>query len=425
MLTEANINQENQQNSPSLNIQNNNMSENPSSLTPEIQNDNSKNNNSDIITILKEIPLHNLNDYYCIETSVFKKRIEKLNLQFFWIYESILEGQNTNNSNTKQTLIFPYNKLFLILFKEISLYIEEIIRLNKQLNAKNKNEKFYINKLNDYKIKEKEYYTNKQIIKALQKNFRNLEKNNEKLKNENEKLNKKLFNAKYSHFKNRNENENNNFNNKYNFRFSISNNVNNIGYKNYQKANTIFNEYYGFSNLTEHGSLTSSNSNLLSVRTYSNKNNKDKNFNINKSISKDSLKIINKDINKLINSCNRLYDKSENHTNILDKNETDYDNKNLVYLSINQCQDEINNLNQIENLLKNCIQNKDKSSNKGRNKSLENLINTPINDIKYKVINRQNLNSNNKKLLFTDKKYKKMNKSLDFKNSIILNRKKS
>ena len=158
MSNQINLIQENQENSPSSIIQNINNSEIPTSLTQEIQNENSKNNISDISTILKEIPLHNLNDYYSIETSVFKKRIEKLNLQFFWIYESILEGQNPNNPsdnnnnndiNSKQNLIFPYNKLFLILFKEISLYIEEIIRLNKQLNVKNKNEKFYTNKINE------------------------------------------------------------------------------------------------------------------------------------------------------------------------------------------------------------------------------------------------------------------------------------
>ena len=436
MSNKINLIQENQQNSPSSIIQNINNSEIPTSLTKEIQNENSKNNISDISTILKEIPLHNLNDYYSIETSVFKKRIEKLNLQFFWIYESILEGQSTNNSsdnntntNSKQNLIFPYNKLFLILFKEISLYIEEIIRLNKQLNAKNKNEKFYIKKMNEYKNKEKEFFINKQIIKTLQRNFKNSEKNIEKLKKENEKLSKKLFNAKYSHFKNNNENKNsvnNNINNKYGFRFSINNNVNNYRYNNFQKANTIYNEYYGFNNLTEQGSPTSSNNNLLSVRTYFNKN-KEKSLNINKSPSKDSLSTFNKDISKIINNCNscsKLFENNGNYINVLDNNENDYDKKNLIYLSINQCQDEINNLNSIENLLMNRIQSEEKASNKEINKSLKKLMNTPINNLKYKI-NRQKNSSSNKKLLFSDKKFKKMNKSLDFKNNNYTSRKKS
>lgn len=436
MSNKINLIQENQQNSPSSIVQNINNSEIPTSLTQEIQNENSKNTISDISTIIKEIPLHNLNDYYSIETSVFKKRIEKLNLQFFWIYETILEGQNSNNSsdnntntNSKQNLIFPYNKLFLILFKEISLYIEEIIRLNKQLNAKNKNEKFYIKKMNEYKNKEKEFFINKQIIKTLQRNFKNSEKNIEKLKKENEKLSKKLFNAKYSHFKNNNENKNsvnNNINNKYGFRFSINNNVNNYRYNNFQKANTIYNEYYGFNNLTEQGSPTSSNNNLLSVRTYFNKN-EEKSLNINKSPSKDSLSTFNKDISKLINNCNscsKLFENNGNYINVLDNNENDYDKKNLIYLSINQCQDEINNLNSIENLLMNRIQSEEKALNKEINKSLKKLMNTPINNLKYKI-NRQKNSSSNKKLLFSDKKFKKMNKSLDFKNNNFTNGKKS
>ena len=64
-----------------------------------------ENNFSDLLSILKEIPLHNLNDYYNIETNVFKKRIEKLNLQFFWIYESILEGQNINITDNNNNMI--------------------------------------------------------------------------------------------------------------------------------------------------------------------------------------------------------------------------------------------------------------------------------------------------------------------------------
>ena len=402
-------NQEKSQNSPLVSTQIN-LSDNVNSSVPidnspllnEEKENSEKNNISEISSILKEIPLHNLNDYYSIETSVFKKRIEKLNLQFFWIYESILEGQNLSNenninNNSKKDLIFPYNKLFLILFKEISLYIEEIIRLNKQLNAKNKNEKFFLKKLNEYKSKEKEYILNKQIIKNLQRTIRNLEKSNEKLKNENEKLSKKLFNVKYS-----NNNTINNINNQ--GLVTINNNVNNYRYKNYQKANTIYNEYYGFNtNLTEQGSsLLSSNSNKFSFRTYINKS-KEKKLNVNKSPSKDFLNIINNDMNKLINSCSRLYEKND-PDKFSDNNEINDDNKNLLNLCINQCQDEVNNLNSIENLLLNYNQTEDKTLNKERNKSFNKLLNTPIN---YKINNRQNDVVNNKKMLFTDKRFKK------------------
>ena len=413
LLTSPNNNPSNSPTSPSLNI-----------IPPlDFQNDNEyiNNNISELSSILQEIPLHNLNDYYNIETNIFKRRIEKLNLQFFWIYESILEGQNFNNNNTennssKQTLIFPYNKLFLILFKEISLYIEEIIRLNKQLNSKNKNEKIYLNKLNDYKIKEKDYLMNKQMIKTLQRNISNLEKNIEKLKKENEKLNKKLFSEKYSHTKNFNGNNNIN---KHGFCFSINNNINNYRYQNYQRANTIYNEYYGFNNLTDQENINSSNRNNFSIKT-----NKIMNK-VNKSPSKEIVKTINKeDMNKLINSCDRLYEKNE-YYNFYTNTETDNDNKNLVYMNINQCQDEINNLNKIENLLMNFIQNGTKNLSTESNKSFKNLMNSPKNNVKYKINIDKNNHSSSKKFLFNDKKIKKINKVLDFRSNIITNKNKS
>ena len=416
LLTSPNNNPSNSPTSPSLNI-----------IPPlDFQNDNEyiNNNISELSSILQEIPLHNLNDYYNIETNIFKRRIEKLNLQFFWIYESILEGQNFNNNNTenninnssKQTLIFPYNKLFLILFKEISLYIEEIIRLNKQLNSKNKNEKIYLNKLNDYKIKEKDYLMNKQMIKTLQRNISNLEKNIEKLKKENEKLNKKLFSEKYSHTKNFNGNNNIN---KHGFCFSINNNINNYRYQNYQRANTIYNEYYGFNNLTDQENINSSNRNNFSIKT-----NKIMNK-VNKSPSKEIVKTINKeDMNKLINSCDRLYEKNE-YDNFYTNTETDNDNKNLVYMNINQCQDEINNLNKIENLLMNFIQNGTKNLSTESNKSFKNLMNSPKNNVKYKINIDKNNHSSSKKFLFNDKKIKKINKVLDFRSNIITNKNKS
>ena len=123
MQTENNQAKESLQNSPLITQNVNSTDTVYQSLKTEIQNENI----SDLTSILKDIPLNNLNDYCSIETSIFKKRIEKLNLQFFWIYESILQGQNinmnnskdnTNNINSNTKLIFPYNKLFLILFKD-------------------------------------------------------------------------------------------------------------------------------------------------------------------------------------------------------------------------------------------------------------------------------------------------------------------
>ena len=79
----------------------------------------------------------------------------------------------------------------------------------------------------------------------------------------------------------------------------------------------------------------------------------------------------------------------------------------------------------IENLLINCIQNKDKILNRVKNKSFKKLMNTPINNIKYKINTKQNASSSNKKILFTDKKFKKIKKNFYYKTNIIINRKKS
>ena len=92
------------------------------------------NQNQQISNLINSININNLNDYYDIETSIFKKKCDKLNLKFYYESEAL---------SSQKEIPYPYNKLFLILFKEISLYIEEIERLNKQLRQKNKNEKYY------------------------------------------------------------------------------------------------------------------------------------------------------------------------------------------------------------------------------------------------------------------------------------------
>lgn len=151
----------------------------------EIQNQND-NNNLSIYNFINEIPFENLNDYYDIESNLFLKRIEKLNLKFYWTSECVLNQQDIK---------YPYNKLFLILFKQISLYIEEIARLNKQLKLKLKNEKAFQIKIAKMKQKENEIILNKQMLKNLQRDNKLLEKKNEKNQIEIEKLNKKLENS--------------------------------------------------------------------------------------------------------------------------------------------------------------------------------------------------------------------------------------
>ena len=142
---------------------NNNQGSLINNTTEDINiNDNNSNINSclNILNFINEMPFENLCDFYDIESSLFLKRVEKLNLKFFWTSECVLNQQDIK---------YPYNKLFLILFKQISLYIEEIARLNKQLKQKNRNEKYYQIKIAQIKQKEKENILNKQMLKNLQR----------------------------------------------------------------------------------------------------------------------------------------------------------------------------------------------------------------------------------------------------------------
>lgn len=142
-----------------------------------------ENNSNNLSSLIKEINFNNLNEYYEIQSSIFMKKIQKLNLKFYWTCEALLNEKNIQ---------YPYNKLFLILFKEISLYIDEIERLNKQLKLKTKNENYYTQKISQLTQKEKNNMINKQMLKNMQRNYNLLQKANDKYRNNIEKLNKKI-----------------------------------------------------------------------------------------------------------------------------------------------------------------------------------------------------------------------------------------
>ena len=131
----------------------------------DINNRNTENNLSNLIS---RINFKNLDEYYKIESDIFMKKIQKLNLKFYYTSEILLKEKN---------LKYPYDELFLILFKEISLYMEEIERLNKQLLLKTKNEVNF-----NKKIQKLEQYEKNNILK----------KENENYINKIDKLNKKL-----------------------------------------------------------------------------------------------------------------------------------------------------------------------------------------------------------------------------------------
>ena len=301
-------------------------------------NDYNNNNNSslNILNFINEMPFENLNDFYDIESSLFLKRVEKLNLKFFWTSECILNQQDIK---------YPYNKLFLILFKQISLYIEEIAKLNKQLKQKNKNEKYYQIKIVQMKQKEKEYALNKQMLKNLQRDNKLLEKKNEKNINEIEKLNKKLSSISKSINLN-----------------SLSNTTTHVMHL--KKNNNFFlgspknnNITMRYDSIITHKSPLNKKDNKLSDFSYlSNENNLNNNHKI-KNFS-----------NSIDASSNKKY-----------KN----NNEDIVNKGIIQCDEEIENLELIEDILKEFK--KKNINNNYRNNSSNNVVNKNNININKKI----------------------------------------
>ena len=287
---------------------------------------NNKNNNFSIYNFINEMPFENLNDYYDIESSLFLKRVEKLNLKFYWTSECILNQQDIK---------YPYNKLFLILFKQISLYIEEIARLNKQLKQKIKNEKYFQIKIAQMKQKENEYTLNKQMLKNLQRDNKLLEKKNEKNKNEIEKLNKKLANSIKA--------------------MTVNNTSINGLYRNNNKENNIFftsprisNNSMGYDSVITQESVMSKQSNKKS------------------DISGDKNKYI---INVHIKNKNR----NKSASNSVEKqNNIKHNNREIINQGIILCDEELENLGIMEDILKD-FKNKNIGNKRDKNNSLDNI----------------------------------------------------
>jgi hypothetical protein len=305
---------------------------------PNNKNINSKENN-EIINFLNSLSFENLNEYYDIESNIFIKRIEKLNLKFFWTSESILN---------KEEIKYPYNKLFLILFKQISLYIEEIARLNKLLKLKNKNENYMKKIIAKMKEKEKENILNKQMVKNLQRNNKILEKNIDKNKHEIEKLTKKLYkNIKMDG----NSLTNSLFlNNKYKNNFYISN-PNNL------------NVSVGFDTIITQASAYSkkNNSNKLSDISILSNDNKSKKR---KKISNSTDETFNDTKNKIINKGILQCDEEIENLEIIEDILINFKNKNNKYIC--------NGMNTIRNTYNKNIYNKNISMyNKGIKKKNE------------------------------------------------------
>lgn len=128
-------------------------------------------NDSDIletlIKLINNIKICNLKIYYPENSNnhLFIKRINRLNQKFYSETEKSISCDNMNDLQKSHT------KLFIILFKQISIYNQEIERLNKLLIEKEKEFTYMQNKYNYDMLQENEksktqtyFYTKKKQI---------------------------------------------------------------------------------------------------------------------------------------------------------------------------------------------------------------------------------------------------------------------
>lgn len=82
-----------------------------------------------------------LNNIYSKDESSFKKTIDKLNLKFY--------SETNKYLGIKYELEKSQDNLFIILFKQIASYIEEIDKLNIKLKDKEEKEKVFKTKIDE------------------------------------------------------------------------------------------------------------------------------------------------------------------------------------------------------------------------------------------------------------------------------------
>ena len=136
----------------------------------------------------------NVLDYYYDKNSAFKQKIDTLNLKFYLETEKYLNNNKKNDSNRNQKL---QANLFIILFQQINVFIEEIERLNKIiLENKYKKEQIML-RTNEINEKKNDILLKDNLIQSLKQSNTNTEKklletllNEDKLMKDNQRLRK-------------------------------------------------------------------------------------------------------------------------------------------------------------------------------------------------------------------------------------------
>ena len=302
-----------------------------------------ENPNQVVSKILDNINKNSLSTFYDSE-SEFKNKIDSLNLKFYLETEKYLCNQNKK--------IKTQTSLFIILFKQIIIYIEEIERLNLIIINKKYKPENIIKRTDNIAQKQKEFQTKEDIINALKKSQSNMEakllkalinENNlnrkiESLQKEVELYKTKLISLKnkssfckdkkeYLSDSNNSNNINNNNINNNNININVNNNINNNINNNVYRINKKKNS---------HNSVCLTNSsknqikNIIKINKAINIKSKSPSNFINK---KSSFKLQNiKNINSNINR--NLSEKEEKSKTNKEKNNNQINKNNLKIQNI-------------------------------------------------------------------------------------------
>ena len=337
----------------------------------------------------------NILDLYYDNNSSFKNQIDNLNLQFYLETEKYLNYNKTNDIVRSQKL---QANLFIILFKQINIFIQEIERLNKIIIENKYVKENILQRTNEIKEKKQNFLIKNNLIQSLKQSNTNTEKklletllNEDKLIKDNERLRKENETYKSLTIVFENELRNNKKNSS----------TSPIEKKNFIKHIKTYSDY-GFSSNKNLGDIYGGTIGKSGTLPYENKsplrdkkiisiNNRNKEFCMN---NKYKVNLNNK--NKIKNKIQKIYSPKNNN------------------IKINNCSQLLRN-NTLRETIKISL-NKPSLNNKQKNKKSQDNKNEELINMKNKT--KIDFSSSNK---FSSNNKNNNNKLLTHKNRIIIN----
>ena len=185
---------------PKIELNNNNINKTKTFITEEkskeILYQNSIEEKMDEINFIKTIEdmKQSVLNLYYDKNSSFKKKIDNLNLKFYLETEKYLNNNKSNDYYRNQKL---QANLFIILFQQINIFIEEIERLNKIILDNKFKKETILQRTNELNEKKQNILIKDNLIQSLKKSNTNTEKklletllHEDKLIKDNERLRK-------------------------------------------------------------------------------------------------------------------------------------------------------------------------------------------------------------------------------------------